>query len=487
MRILWLRRIVLFALLFAAIGGLAWYGAVTSADGYETIVRLANNRKQKNDYERLFDDSLFKTITVVFEQESFDALLSDMKAYFAAYGTYRDNTMHKVDVIYDDGDGTTFTLHEVGFRTKSNTSRNLPLTYDWRGREVWHQTSFQLQFDATFDYGVNSNEYSVLKKREAFNLDQLNFEYCKVVAGELDEAMISEAFAYELFADAGLPVSNSSYALVYLQIGETVIPYGFYTVLEPIDRNFLSKNFDEDIAEEYGDLYKCTDTDGIADLGSDYLVKTGINDTAANIRYSYALKNNTNGGLRTSHDALATLVGVVNGDDFASRIEDVLDVDLFLRYLAMGFLVGNTDDFRYNFNNYYLYFAIYGGVATMIPFDLDSSLGVGKHQDETGNHGVYYDLFPASDAANPLVANVLAIAAYRERYVAYLEEFVAESFDFTVFREEFETARDLYESILVAENHLGNQVFDLRNAEWYFTEKASQVTTKVAAWREMQG
>ncbi len=478
-----LKRIVLLALLFGAIAGLAWYNVETSASGYDSIVRLANGRKQKPDYDRLFDESIAKSITVVFTKASFDALLSDMKTYFELYGTYQDNTMHPVDIVYADDEGTTFTIREVGFRTKSNTSRNLPMTIDWRGREIWHQTSFQLQFNATFDYGSDSNEYAVLTDREVFNLDQLNFEYCKTVAGEIDEAMISESYAYKLYRRAGLDLANASYGLVYFQVGEKTIPYGFYTYLEPIDQNFLKRHFDGDIARQYGDLYKCTDTSGIADLGVDFETKAGINRNRDNIRFSYALKNNTNGGLRTTHDALESLIEAIHGDDFTRDIASLLDVDAFVRYLAMGFLVGNTDDFRFNFNNYYLYFNVYGGPAYMIPFDLDSSLGVGKHQDLSDNHGVYYDLFPATDAANALVANVLAIPQYRTLYLDYLEEFTTLYFGFETFHAEYAVAKSLYEATLIAENHLGNQLFDLRNSEWYFTVKGEQVLTKVAAAR----
>ena len=478
---LWLKRIILLALLFGAIGGLAWYNVETSASGYDSIVRLANSRKQKADYDRLFDESLAKSITVVFTEASFDALLADMLAYFEQYGTYQDNTMQKVDIVYADGEGTSFTLREVGFRTKSNTSRNLPMTIDWRGREIWHQTSFQLQFNATFDYAANTNEYSVLSDREAFNLDQLNFEFCKTVGGEIDEAMISESYAYKLYRRAGLDLSNASYGLVYFQVGDETIPYGFYTYIEPIDQNFLKRHFDGDIARQYGDLYKCTDTSGIADLGLDFIAKAGINRNAENVRFSYALKNNTNDGTRTTHDALASLIDTIHGDAFSADIAAVLDVDAFLRYLAMGFLIGNTDDFRFNLNNYYLYFNVYDGPAYMIPFDLDSSLGVGKHQDLSDNHGVYYDLFPSTDAANPLVENVLAIPANRTLYLDYLAEFTTLYFGFETFNAEYTVAKSLYEATLIAENHLGNQLFDLRNSEWYFTEKANQVMTKIAA------
>jgi len=478
---LWLKRIVLLTVLFAAIGGLAVYNQYMQVEGYESITRLANNRKQKSDSNRLFDNANFKSFTIVFEEPVFAELLTDMKAYFDLYGTYQDNTMHKVDVVYSDAAGTAFTIREVGFRTKSNTSRNLPMTLDWRGREIYHQTSFQLQFNATFDYENNSNEYAVLNKREAFNLDQLNFEYCKSFSGELDEAMVSEAFAYQLYRDAGVTISHASYGLVYFQIGETVVGFGFYTFIEPIDQNFISKHFDSDITGEYGDLYKCTDVGGVADLGPDFTAKAGVNQNAINLRYSYQLKNNTRDGSRTTHEALATLIEVANGDAFARDIGDVLDIDQFVRYLAMGFLIGNTDDYRYNNNNYYLYFSVYDGPATMIPFDLDSSLGTGKHQDPTYQYGVNYDLFAATDDLAVLVGNVLALPEYRALYLSYLASFIFDYFHFDRFEADYLTAKALYQDTLIAENHLGNQVFDLRNAAWYFDTKAAVVTAKISA------
>lgn len=480
MKWLTLKRIVITLILGISILGLSYYNYVSAKEGYTPLTRLANNRKQKKDYNNLFNRSVYKSITISFDESTFDELVLSMEAYFDKYGSYQDNTLHKIDMTYSDGLGNQFTVEEVGFRTKSNTSRNIPRMEDWRGRTVYYQTSFQLQFNATFDYAKESNEYGVLNKREVFNLDQLNFEYSKAIDSYTDRAMISEAFAHYLYRQAGVSVSNASYGIVYFQIGETLIGFGFYNFIEPIDNNFLSKNFKSNVIGDYGDLFKCTDISGLPDLSSNYNNLIGINDPDQNIRFSYSLKNHQQKNLRTDFTVLTNFIDGINDIDyFNNHNQSLLDIDAFIRALAMGFLVGNTDDYRYNYNNYYLYFDVYTQKAYFIPFDLDSSLGFGKHQDPTDLYGVNYPLIGQNEMAI-LVERVFSVKRYQELYYEYLTQFINDFFVYEDFLLEYQMAKSLYEDVLITENHLGNQTFSLRNSEWYFTEKKAEVLRQLS-------
>ena len=476
-----LKRIFICLILGISIFGLSYYNYVSAKSGYTPLTRLANNRKQKIDYQNLFDHSLYKSITVQFDETTFEELVTSMEDYFLQFGSYQDNTLHKVDMTYHDGLGNHFTVEEVGFRTKSNTSRNIPRMLDWRGRTVYYQTSFQLQFNETFDYEKDSNEYGVLNKREVFNLDQLNFEYSKAIDSYTDKAMISEAFAHYLYRQAGVKVSNASYGIVYFQIGETIIGYGFYTFIEPIDNNFLSKNFKSNVIGDYGDLFKCTDLMGLADLSLNYEGLIGINEAKINNRYTYALKNHKQNNLRTDFSVMTQFIDHINDIDyFEKHQQNLLDIDAFIRAMSMGFLIGNSDDYRYNYNNFYLYFDVYTKRVTYIPFDLDSALGYGKHQDLTDNYGVYYPLNDSNETAI-LVNLILGIETYQTLYYQYLDDFVNEYFNYDDFYEEYLMAKSLYEAVLIAENHLGNQVFSLRNTKWYFETKTMEVQKQLAS------
>lgn len=481
-----LRRFVMLFLLVASIATLSALRIRSESIRMDSIERFINNRRQNRDYKALFDRSVTKTFTITFTQAAFDALILNMEDYFALYGTYRDNTMQPVDVAYEDSLGNAFTLREVGFRTKSNTTRNLPMTTNWSGRKIWHQTSFQLQFDATLDYQPGTNEYEILRQREAFDLAQLNFEYAAAYEGDYDNALVTEAYAQGLLREAGVVAQNASYGLVYLVVGGETKGFGIYTFVEPVDKTFLNRHFKPDALTEFGDLYKATDVDDVkAYLSLPIGQRIGINQNALNIRYQFSLQNNTQGGTRTRHDNLERLIETVSDPTTTDReFLEVLDVERLLRMLAIQFLIGNTDDFRFNGNNYYVYFEVYTNRAVLIPFDLDNSLGYGRSQDGTDRYTVDWDVYTDRDEANALVNRILSVPAFAARYLELLETYATTLFDYAPFAAEVQALKNAYETILIEEDHLGAQVIHERNAAWYFEAKRDAVLESVAAHRD---
>lgn len=467
------KRIILLTSLFVLTGFLTFY--VYSNDNGDGFSKYIVSRDQSDDYDALFDDLNFKSFTIEFNEEVFNTMIANMQSHFTEYGDYIDNTTYPVNITYKDNT-TEFEVLEVGFRTKSTTSRNLIRTYDWRDRPVYHQTTFQLQFNETFSYVKNTNVYEVLNSREVFNLDQLNFEYSQIYSGEYDKTMISEAYTHYLYEQADVLVANASYCVVYLVIGEEIVNYGLFSVIEPIDTDFVKKNFDSDLARNYGDLYKVTDVQTEGDLRLDYESYIGISDDA---RYTYSLRNNSLDGLRRTHNSFEQFILNINDFDyFKENYEDIIDMDMFIRYLAISFLVGNSDDIRYNYNNYYLYFDVYTDKVTLIPFDLDNTLGFGKSLDVTGfmaDYSIYYNL----NNPSPLIDNVFRIDELRTLYSQYILEFIDEFFNYNSFQLHYNEIKNLYEYTLINENHLGNKVFGLRNIEWYFDTKVNSILNEI--------
>jgi hypothetical protein len=480
-----LRRFLLVFLLAASIAAVSALQMQAETRRLESIERFVNNRPQNRDYKALFNRSVTKTFTITFTEEAFDRLILNMEEYFAKYGTYRDNSMQPVDVAYEDSLGNAFTLVDVGFRTKSNTTRNLPMTTNWNGRKIWHQTSFQLQFDATLDYAPGTNEYEILRRREAFDLAQLNFEYAAAYEGYYDNALITEAYAHSLLRKAGVVAQNASYGLVYLVVGDIVKGFGIYTFIEPIDKTFLNRHFKPDALTNFGDLYKATDVDDVkAYLTLPIDSRIGINQNSINIRYQFSLQNNTLNGTRTQHERLARLIDIVNNPSATETdLLKVLDVETLLRMLAIGFLIGNTDDFRFNGNNYYIYFEVYTDRAVLIPFDFDNSLGYGRNQDGTDRYTIDWDVFTNRDQANPLIQKLFSFPSFRTRYLNLLETFATTLFAYAPFEEEVLALKSAYETILIEQNHLGAQVVNTRNAASYFEQKREKVLASVASSR----
>ena len=470
-----LKRVLLLSLLCISIVGVTVYSYYH--DNGNDYTKYINIRDQSDDYDRLFDNYNFKSFTISFEEEVFTEMTENMQEHFDEYGDYIDNTMYPINLTYRDSE-TEFTVYEIGFRTKSTTSRNLLRTVDWQGRDVYHQTTFQLQFNETFEYTDGSNLENILKTREVFNLEQLNFEYSQIYQSDYDETMISEAYTHYLYDQADILVANASYGVVYLQIGDTIVNYGFFTIIEPIDSEFVKNNFDSNLALEYGDLYKVTDVlgEGILDLDYEDLVGINLDD----IRYTYSLRNNTLDNTRRTHNNFVSFIENINDlEYFKENYEDILDYDMFARYLAISFLVGNTDDIRFNHNNFYLYFDIYTNKMSFIPFDLDNTLGFGKHLDLSGNFGVDYSIYYITENPNTLVAAFFEVDELVELYDTYLNQFIDDIFIYSDFLTMYNASKDIYELILVDEFHLGNKTFDLRNIEWYFTEKTMNIVNEL--------
>ncbi len=465
------KRFTLISLLLISIGVLSVF-AYNSND-FEDVTIFMNIRDQSEDYEALFDNANLKKFTIEFEPAVFDQMIENMENHFEIYGDYIDNTIYPIDMTYEDSRGS-FEILNVGFRTKSTTSRNLLRTYDWRDRPVYHQTTFQLQFNETFDNPDRSNLYQILKTREVFDLEQLNFEYSQIYQSDYDDAMISEAFTHNLYQEADVLVAKASYAVIYLKIGDTLVNYGFYTLIEPIDSEFLKRHFKSDLALDYGDLYKVTDvmTEGSLDL--DYNDYIGVGNDS--VRYTYSLRNNTLDGTRRTFEPFEEFVEAINDFDyFKEHYNDIIDIDMFLRYLAISFLVGNSDDIRYNFNNYYLYFDVYTSKVTFIPFDLDNTLGFGKSYDLSGAFMTDYSIYFNLDEPSPLIDNIFAIPELVSKYTDYIEEFINTLFTYQAFEEDFLNAKQLYESILQDEDHLGNKSFDTRNVQWFINTKLTNI------------
>lgn len=483
---LWLKRIVLLGLVVV----ITTFLAILQIQANQEVSKLQHlllNRPQKQDYTTLFDRSIYKKFRIEFTEETFTQLMDNMQAYYDLFGNYRDNQMVKVNVHYEDATGSSFVIHEAGFRTKSNTSRNLPLTLDWRGRKVYHQTSFQIQFNATHDYLENSNEYVYLNQREAFDLRQLNFEFAWPFEGNQDEALITEAIAHDYLRQAGLVAQNASYGIVYFTIGETTVGFGLYSLIEPVDSTFIKRHFGIVQGNAVGDLYKATDIDQIkAHLGPEAITQRGLNINEENIRFQYALANNSLLGTRTDFSKFDQWIQAINQENvFLQNPTRYLNVDQLLRFLAINHLIGNTDDFRFNGNNYYLYFHPITNQAWIIPFDFDNSLGFGRNKDPQDLYMTKAPLFFDSDQENTLLRWVLNNPSYRAIYVDYLEVFLEQIFSKEKFLDELTQAQNLYQDELIMNNHLGIQVFGTRNIPWYYDQKSVHVRSFIDSFREV--
>jgi spore coat protein CotH len=149
----------------------------------------------------------------------------------------------------------------------------------------------------------------------------------------------------------------------------------------------------------------------------------GMFGRGGNLVEQMGLKTNEN---NPDHSKLFHFLEVLNkcpDDSFPTEIEKVLDVDEFLRFLAVSVLIVHLDNYIGMGHNYYLYED--NGKFCVIPWDLNMAFGTfGARGGEGGSSANFYIDDPVSGAVaeRPLVARLLAHKPYLDKYHQYLEQ-----------------------------------------------------------------
>lgn len=222
------------------------------------------------------------------------------------------------------------TVGNVAIRTKGNNS----LT------SVANSDSDRYSFKLDFDYYDDNGSYYGLKKL------CLNNNYS-------DNSSMREYISYKIMGEMGLDVPECAYSHITVN-GEE---WGLYLAVEPVDEVFLAEHF----ADATGDLYKPEGVGGTgADLvynGDDISAYTGLN-----------LKTNLNSS--DGKEILALMQALEDGEG----LEEVLDVEKALKYIAANVALANFDSYLGNTtHNFYLYEE--NGRFTIIPWDMNLAFG----------------------------------------------------------------------------------------------------------------
>lgn len=435
-------------------------------------------------FDRLFNDEVAKSITIKITSSAWHELDQSMKDYHKQFGTYRAGLYVRADMIFDDGSDELLEVKDIGLRTRGNLSR-VRIQDDSGNLNPSH---FKISFDE--DFGLESLRAN--GNRSVFELEEIDLKYNR----NLDDTYLTEKYSLDLFDKFGVYAQKTTLTELYIQIGDTTHFYGLYTAFEPIDKKFLERRLDA--IETKGNLYKSLwQQFGPASLQNNYpSLAIGIRDLDTNYRPTYDLKTN-----KRVHDTsdlvdFITQINILNHQAFQTYIETHVDVDLLIRLLAVGVLLGNPDDYRAMGNNYYLYNQSSSNVWTMIPYDYDHGLAQGWDGSPIfSNWTVGADIYTwgnlnahmlsIENYPHPLVDKILNIEAYQVLYETYLSELINpenELFSFDAFDHLYQQQKSLYD--LDLDHAMVNLRFDLRNIEWYINAKIADISNQLSYYQQ---
>lgn len=359
------------------------------SDGYFDIGVDEMPYSDEELYNQLFD--LNNKISIQIDMPGTELQkLQDDYYHYSSFGSkspiYRMGTM---TITIQTARGTTaYRMEEVGVRMKGNTSRtDFYNETDGIYKYIHLKLDFQETFDDEDDYGDDAKAWDnedlrdARKDRTFAGLESLEMRWNKCY----DQTYLKETYAYELYRSEGVmaPLTN------LCSFDWSGVHMGIYTIVEPVDKVFLERRLPEE--EQGGDLYKCGWPASFTTLDS-----IGVENEDKGEFYVYDLKTNKK---TSDHSTLKNWLTELNYSTMTkAHLAELVEMDQFLSYAAVSYFLGNPDDLRNNYNNFYLYLKP-SGKAVIIPYDLDRCLGITYEWNPTGNAVTQIDPFTEEMAA----------------------------------------------------------------------------------------
>ncbi len=278
----------------------------------------------------------------------------------------------------------------------------------WFDGELVSDVAIRAKGSSSLTYVIDDESGRISLKVD-FNLlhDMLYFRGLKKLNynnNYRDPTMMRERLAYELFAQMGVPAPRATHVDLWVNDNHM----GLYTQVEQVDETFLRANFENG----GGDLYK----PGLSSASLDW--------SGRQLDRIEGMQPETNQRL-TDHSALLRLLDVLNNEPeetFSVAIEEVLDVDEVLRFLAVESMLVCLDSYLGRSLNYYLYEE--EGRFVIIPWDLNESFGTYKCGLEKQDIINFCIDEPTCGpmAERPLIDRLLSHEPYLQIYHGYLQE-----------------------------------------------------------------
>lgn len=363
---------------------------------YQGWVDSSHSNGFKPDTTDVFADTLRK-ITFKFAKTKWDSMMKAMADSCGRFGSGRTNCGSGLDFIED---GATIWV-PADLHTDGQVWKNIAIRLKGNAslQTAWGKGTYSLPFRINMDKFEDT--YPETKNQRFHGFKKLTF-----YTTDQDSSAVRSAIASEIFRESGVACPISVPVQLFLDRGDgTPLDLGVYEMAEVPDSPLLNRFFGNDTGHMYkpeSNLQKFTQTEWVdPDLVTDY----------ADVKALIAVVNATN---RTTDSAA-----------WHRSLEAVIDVDGFLKWLAVNTAVYNWDTYGGLGHNYFLYND--GGRFRWIAYDIAFSFNFGYKY--LPRNSIWYDWttgpFGSTPASFPLIKNLLADKTYCETYRAHMVRTIA--------------------------------------------------------------
>jgi len=412
-------------------------------EGWEDV---SHSKGEIANYEVVFPEEKVNRIDLVLSSENWTAMLDDMTENYGEFGTNENIESSGEDPIWKS---CSFKFNDqewwnVGIRFKGNSSLI----------SAWKQGNMKLPMRFNFD--KFEDDYEEIKNQRFYGFKKLTLS-----SNFSDTSLMREKVIADIYRDSGVPAPRTAFYRVYIDYGEGEKYFGLYTMIELPEDEMLEQQF----SNEDGNLYKPEGTASSfreGSLSSDNYVDFDKKTNESDDDYS---------DIQKLYDALHS-----DQSDKAvwrAELENILDVDEFLNWLALNTVMQNWDTYGNMEHNFYLYNNPDSEKFQWIPWDNNEGLNsfenpnpidpnridIPNNREEITSQKSPLSLNLTAEEVNddwPLIRFLIDDEVYKEKYINSIKGFVDGEFDSDTVKLRYEKAYNLIKDYVVGEN--GEQI-----------------------------
>lgn len=408
----------------------------------------------------IFNNQTLGTTTITIKRSEWNKLCDNYRYFYK-----NENYVH-AEVYNYQKDGQSWTIGNIGFRLRGNSSRFCPQGIDNGRRQGQRNAEWSRDYYNYAEHKNNDYRQSHFKiDFEEFLEDsqEMKMAGCmkSVALKRLDQSCGREIFCYDMFHKYGIwtaPRASHTRLIFYFIEDEhdnsiTKVDYGVYEMFEEVNKQSLKARTNNINGAQNawkngnGNLWKFSEAN---------LEKAFLNDSSGKgmgiekleIKFdgngnrigktweAYPMKLKTNKAqFEKARDELKGFIAELNAlptpknnsdkqaiNTIKAFYEKWFDVDFFIKTNAVNILFGMDDDYWGNGNNFGLYFDTASKNSTghvyLIPFDYDNTLGCSIHQGGFMNNPLEWGL----KEDRPLMDKLLMVPEYKNRFKELLLE-----------------------------------------------------------------
>ena len=226
----------------------------------------------------------------------------------------------------------------------------------------------------TTAYVFETPKDDLLLGTDEFNLDELEQR------SNRDSSFMRERLSFWLAEQLGVSFSYQRYVHIYVngnRRGE------IYADVQHSSSDYYQSWYPGQSDGEIfkiDDWFEFSDNFGFSNINATLQDFTNSDGEKPRARYRWSWEKKSNGGLDDNYDSLFKLVDALNqtGPYYTDAVESVVDVDQWIRVIAIRHLVGDWDGYGYNRGKNMLAYKPRNGKWKLVLWDLDFSLGGGS-------------------------------------------------------------------------------------------------------------